>query len=79
MNDDAISRMIREKRGLPENWRIYKYEAQNGKVKLTGSLARPSTEYESGHPDRICWIYPETGKATATITLEAYRDLVQKP
>ncbi len=83
MEDDALSRMIREKKGLPVNWRVYLFEAAGKdnakKVRLTGALARPVTEFEPDERRPYVWLHPLTSKATMTIPLDEYRTLVNKP
>lgn len=80
--DDELSRLVREKKGLPENWRVYLYESVEKGVRLTGALARPVTEYELREGERpgidFRWIQPVVGKRTMTISLEQYHELVNK-
>ena len=75
MKDTPISKYIREKKGLPDNWRVYLTEAvcDFKKVRLTGALVRPaSKEYEPHLHRDFDWIKPLQRKATMTITCEEY-------
>jgi len=75
MKDTPISKYIREKRGLPDNWRVYLFEAVSDwkKIRLTGSLVRPVDPAFEPHLHRdFDWIKPLQGKATMTITSDEY-------
>jgi len=76
MKDTPISKYVREKRGLPDNWRVYMTEATGAnytKVKVTGSLVRPVDPHFEPHLHRdFDWIKPLQGKAQMTITSDEY-------
>lgn len=75
MKDTPISKYMREKRSLPDNWRVYQIEAVENctKVKLTGYLVRPADPAFEPHLGRdFDWIKPLQGKAQMTITEEEY-------
>ena len=78
MRDTPIIRFVREHRGLPDNWRVYKTEAVSGwtKVRLTGSLCRPvDPDFEPQMQRDFDWIKPEQGRAQMTISREKYAEI----
>lgn len=78
MRDDPCSAYARAKKGLPDNWRVYQWEAVENftMVRIVGSLVRPASPEFEPHLDRdFDWIRPIIGKAQMTITQEKYRSL----
>lgn len=81
MRDDPCSAYVRAKKNLPDNWRVYQWEAVDNytKVKVIGSLVRPaSPEFEPHLGRDFDWIKPITGKAQLTMTTEEYSTLFEK-
>lgn len=82
MEDNLISKYVRNLMGFPENWRVYKIEAiaDFKKVRLTGSLVRPVDEKYEPHLKRdYDWIKPEIGKHQMTISNEEYTEIYRIP
>lgn len=80
MEDTPISRYVREKRGLPDNWRVYLTEAlPNTKIRVTGALVRPADPAFEPHLHRdFDWIRPIRCKAQMTITREKYAEIYEQ-
>ena len=84
MRDDPCSAYVRAKKSLPDNWRVYQWQAiKSGgdytKIRLTGALVRPaSPEFEPHLRRDFDWIKPITGKAQFTMTQAEYAALYDK-
>ena len=75
MQDTPISKYVRDKRNLPDNWRVYLTEAVSDfkKVRVTGALVRPvDPTYEPHQARDYDWIKPITGKVQMTMTQAEY-------
>jgi hypothetical protein len=81
MRDDPCSAYVRAKKGLPENWRVYQWEAVENftKVRVIGALVRSASPKFEPHLNRdFDWIKPITGKAQLTMTQAEYAALFEK-
>ena len=77
MHDTPLDAYIRKEKGLPDNWRVYLFEVVGqGKVRLTGALARPGTK-EEGATDIPMLIKPLRMRHEKTISMQLYRNLVE--
>lgn len=66
--DDQISRDLRTKHKLPDNWRAYSWEAKpNGRIKVTGAIA-----HYHGEIGRA-WLRPLAHRRSFTVKGDDYR------
>lgn len=85
MRDDPYSKFVREKKGLDQDWRVYKWEALGGdfgpgpeRVRLTGAIARPACRHDGRQEGDPVWITPTIGKSQMTISQSEYRRLAEE-
>jgi hypothetical protein len=81
VKDNPLSKFVRDRLNLPDNWRVYQVESVKNftAVKLTGSLVRPVDPVYEPHIKRdFEWIKPVIGKAHVTISNEEYDQIFKK-
>ena len=76
MSDDVYSVYIRNKKGLPDNWRVFYWEAKgDDKVLMKGALVRPITEFEKRKTRGYDWIKPFEMVRQMTVSTEVYKEI----
>jgi hypothetical protein len=80
MRDDPVSQYIRQKKNLPDNWRVYEMAAAKNftATRFTGALVRPVDPVFEPHIGRdFDWIRPLQCKAQLTLS-EAEYELIYR-